>query len=342
MTDLTELVDPAGLKRYLADTLPDYAGEFTIERLGEGQSCLTFMVSGDGWRVVLRRPPRGELPPSAFDVTREYRVMRALHGSAASVPVAKPLALCEDKSVIGANFYLMEPVDGLVVRREIPPELDPMDERRRMCETLVDTLRALRAVDYKAAGLESFGKPEGYLERQLARMNQIREFTRFRDVPEIDEVGKWLADNIPAQADTGIVHGDYKLDNVIFAPEPPAQIKAVVDWEMSTLGDPLADLGWLLYFWRDPGDPAFGLSISTVTDQDGFLRRRDILERYGDVPDHINWYSALGGWKIAIIMEGSYGRFLGGITDHPMFAQLEQGVPALARRALQAARGELI
>ncbi|HVL33945.1 MAG TPA: phosphotransferase, partial [Actinomycetota bacterium] len=147
---------------------------------------------------------------------------------------------------------------------------------------------------------------------------------------------------IPAQADTGIVHGDYKLDNVIFAPEPPAQIKAVVDWEMSTLGDPLADLGWLLYFWRDPGDPAFGLSISTVTDQDGFLRRRDILERYGDVPDHINWYSALGGWKIAIIMEGSYGRFLGGITDHPMFAQLEQGVPALARRALQAARGELI
>ncbi|HVL32803.1 MAG TPA: phosphotransferase family protein, partial [Actinomycetota bacterium] len=197
MTDLTELVDPAGLKRYLADTLPDYAGEFTIERLGEGQSCLTFMVSGDGWRVVLRRPPRGELPPSAFDVTREYRVMRALHGSAASVPVAKPLALCEDKSVIGANFYLMEPVDGLVVRREIPPKLDPMDERRRMCETLVDTLRALRAVDYKAAGLESFGKPEGYLERQLARMNQIREFTRFRDVPEIDEVGKWLADNIP-------------------------------------------------------------------------------------------------------------------------------------------------
>ena len=337
-------VDPAGLAKYLADTLPEYAGDFDVERLGEGQSCLTFMVRGDGWRFVLRRPPRGDLPPSAFDVTREYRVTRALHDHGAPVPVARPIALCEDVEVIGAPFYLMESVDGLVVRGEIPESLSSPSDRRGMSDRLLETLVALQGVDYDAVGLGGFGKPDGYLERQMRRMNQLWSLARFRDIPEIDEVGAWLAANTPRQQGASIVHGDFKLDNVIFAPSSPAKLLAVVDWEMSTLGDPLADLGWMLYFWRDPGDETFGLSVSSVTDQDGFARRRDLLAAYAhatgrDVSD-VLWYVALGGWKIAIIMEGSYRRFLGGITDHPRFAELEHFVPVLARRSAAAMRGD--
>jgi len=215
-----------------------------------------------------------------------------------------------------------------------------------MGETLVDTLIALRRVDWRAAGLEGFGKPSGYLDRQLLRMHQLWQLAKFRDIPEIERVGMWLAERIPAGGEAAIVHGDYKLDNVIFAPMSPATIVAVVDWEMSTLGDPLADLGWMLYFWRDPGDPELGLRIASVTDLEGFLRRRDVLARYAEAggelsEELVRWYVALAGWKIAIIMEGSYRRYLGGISDHPAFAQLEHAVPALARRSLQAATGEL-
>lgn len=336
-------VDPDGLARYLATNHPEKRGPFTIERLGEGQSCLTFMLTGEGWRVVLRRPPRGELPPSAFDVTREYRVMRALQDHGAPVPVPRVLSLCTDQDVIGANFYLMEPVDGHVVRTEVPAPFDTLDERARMGETLVDTLVGLHAIEPGSIGLGDFGKPEGYLARQLRRMNQLWALAKFREVPEIDEVGAWLEENLPSGARPSIVHGDFKLDNVILAPAPPARVAAVVDWEMSTLGDPLADLGWMLYFWFDPGDERFGLSVATVTDQDGFPRRPELLERYAkasDVPlDDIRWYVALAGWKIAIIMEGSYRRFLGGVTDHPQFARLEEGVKVLARRSALAMRG---
>jgi aminoglycoside phosphotransferase (APT) family kinase protein len=345
-TSIDEAVDRDGLRRFLAQRLPRFEGEFEIERLGEGQSCLTFMIKGHGWRTVLRRPPRGDLPPTAFDVTREFRVMNALAGAGSSVPVPQPLALCEDRSVIGAPFYLMEPVEGEVVRTDLPPALSSMEDRHRMGEELVRTLRALHAVDHRGVGLEGFGRPAGYLQRQLMRMHGLWQLAKFRDIPEIEETGMWLAENTPAPGPPSIVHGDFKLDNVILAPASPARIVAVVDWEMSTIGDPLADLGWMLYFWRDPGDPEIGLRVASVTDQDGFLRRHELLHLYaegrGDLTEaQVAWYVALAGWKIAIIMEGSYKRYLGGITDHPTFAQLETAVPALARRAAQAMRGEL-
>jgi aminoglycoside phosphotransferase (APT) family kinase protein len=341
-----ELVDPVGLTKFLSEHVPRFAGSFEVERIGEGQSCLTFMVRGDGWNVVLRRPPRGDLPPSAFDVTREYRVMRALHDHKAAVPVPEPMVLCTDNEVIGAAFYLMGTVDGIVVREELPEELSSLDDRARMAEELIGTLVALQRVDYRAVGLEGFGKPEGYLERQLRRMSQLWELARFREQADIESVGGWLHANIPGQTETSIVHGDYKLDNVIFAPASPAHLIAVVDWEMSTLGDPLADLGWMLYFWRDPEDEVYkGPGAGSVTQLEGFPRRRDLLARYAELSGRdvgtVNWYMALAGWKIAIIMEGSYRRFLGGVTDHPAFARLEEGVPALARRAAMAMRDEL-
>jgi aminoglycoside phosphotransferase (APT) family kinase protein len=340
-------VDPAGLARYLAHALPDRAGPVRIQRLGEGQSCLTYLLQGDGWEAVLRRPPRGDLPPTAFDVAREYRVMRALHGANAAVPVPRPLALCEDRSVIGAPFYLMEHVRGEVLRQSIPAPLSSIEDRGRMADQVLDTLISLRGVDFASIGLGDFGRPEGYLERQLWRMRGLWDLARFRAVPDIDEVGTWLAEHLPRQRPAAIVHGDYKLDNVIFASGSPARLIAVIDWEMSTLGDPLADLGWLLYFWRDPGDPELGLQVATVTDGPGFPRRGELLLRYAEDADpdldenEIRWYIALAGWKIAIIMEGSYRRFLGGVVDHPAFAQLEMAVPALAGRALEAARGAM-
>lgn len=344
MADQEGLVDPQGLTRFLERSLPEFSGPFEITRTGEGQSCLTFLVSGDGWEFVLRRPPRGDLPPTAFDVTREYRVMSALFGAGSPVPVPRPLILCEDPEVIGAKFYLMERVEGVVVRRELPDLLSSVTERSRVSEDLIDTLAKLHAVDYQAVGLADFGKPAGYLERQLRRMNQLWELAKFREIPEIEKVGAWLTENLPQQGESSIIHGDYKLDNVILAPGPPARIIAVVDWEMSTLGDPLADLGWILYFWRDPDDGTFGLASSTVTHEEGFYRRRDILQKYAEKTGRdvgeILWYVALGGWKIAIIMEGSYRRFRSGIGDHPTFAALEQGVIALARRAQDAAEGD--
>ena len=316
-----------------------------MARLGEGQSNLTYLLQGDDWEVVLRRPPRGDLPPTAFDVTREFRVMSALHAHDTAVPVPRPIHLCEDRNVIGVPFYLMEKVEGHVVRGELPPQLSSEENRGRMGRELLDTLLALGRVDHVAVGLDGFGKPSGYLDRQLLRMHQLWQLAKFRELPDIEHVGMWLAEHPPPQHPPAIVHGDYKLDNVVLAPESPATIVAVVDWEMSTIGDPLADLGWLLYFWRDPGDPDLGLRIASVTDLPGFPRRHDLLERYAataSIPeDHIPWYTALAGWKIAIIMEGSYRRFRGGITDHPAFAQLEEGVPALARRARQAIQGEL-
>jgi aminoglycoside phosphotransferase (APT) family kinase protein len=338
-------LDPDRLRRFLAERLPDFAGAFDVERLGEGQSCLTFLVRGDGWEVVLRRPPRGELPPTAFDVTREYRVMSALVHAGAGVPVPRPLAMCEDPAVIGGPFYLMERVDGVVVRDRVPPALSSLDDRARMGDQMLDTLLDLHAVDWQGAGLGDFGKPQGYLERQLRRMSQLWALAKFREIPEIEDVGSWLAAHLPAQSPAAIVHGDFKLDNVMFAPASPAELVAVVDWEMSTIGDPLADLGWLLYFWLDRGDAALGLRVASVTHLDGFPRRNQVLETYGarskrSIED-IRWYVALAGWKIAVIMEGSYRRFLAGITDHADFVRLEEAVPTLARRALQAATGEL-
>ena len=270
--------------------------------------------------------------------------MHALRGSDTGVPVPETLSLCEDHDVIGANFYLMNKVDGEVIRQVIPPYLDDETERRRMSEQLVDSLVKLHRVDFNAVGLDGFGKPAGYLERQLQRMTQLWGLAKFREISEIEQVGSWLFDNLPSNEDQSIVHGDYKLDNVIMGPKAPAEIVAIVDWEMSTLGHPLADVGWMLYFWRDPGDSDFGLATTTVTHMEGFLRRADILLRYADATgrsvEDILWYVALAGWKIAIIMEGSYKRFKEGITDHPMFDVLEQGVIALAQRSHQAMTGE--
>lgn len=339
---LPPLVDETALRRYLDDHLPG-TGELNVERHQAGHSNETFFITRGEERYVLRRPPLGAFLPSAHDVGREYRVMTALAETAVRVP--RTFVMCEDESVIGAPFYVMERMDGVVIRERLPAVFD-VHHRSALGDQLVDALVELHSVDPASCGLDTFGKPSGYLERQLRRWTGQMELTlpHTRPMPDLEAIGEWLRDHLPASPPTTIVHGDYKLDNVMFArAADPVRLGAILDWEMSTLGDPLADLGWMTSFWREPDDNDDLFTRTTpVTALPGFQSRRDLVERYasatGRVVEHLGWYVVLAIWKLAILLEGSYARYLAGMTDDPFFAEMEHGVPQLAKRALEVAR----
>ena len=310
-------------------------GEPEIQPVGDGHSNVTYLVSRGDAEFVLRRPPRGPLPPSAHDVLREARVLRALEGRAR---VPKVLGVCDDQAVIGSPFYLMERVEGLVVTSDVPPELDSVDDRRRMGEELVDALVELHAVDWQEAGLEGFGKPTGYLERQLRRFLGLWEINRTRDIPAVETVGRWLADTMPEPEPATIVHGDYRLGNTMFGAQAPARLVAIFDWEMSTIGDPKADLGYLCTLWTDRDDPPAGMfELTGVTREPGFISRDEIVARYeersGRAMSDIRWYQTLALWKSIVFMEGNYKRSMAGATDDPFLKRFGDGVVELARRA---------
>ncbi len=342
MNGSPSLVDPQALERFLSETLPG-DGELVVRRHQAGHSNETFFVTRGDARWVLRRPPSGAFLPSAHDVKREHTVLSALAGTAVRVP--RTVLMCEDASVIGVPFYLMERVDGVVIRDELPEWLGE-EQRAAVGSELVDTLVELHAVDPGSCGLGGFGRPSGYLERQLRRWKGQMELTLpfTRPLPDLERIGVWLEDHRPRHSDTTLVHGDYKLDNVVFADGPPARLVAILDWEMSTLGDPLADLGWMVSFWREPGEDSGDVFSRTgrVTALPGFQSRADLVDRYasktGRDVSRLRWYTVLAVWKLAILLEGSYARHLAGMTDDPFFAEMEHGVPALARRALEVAR----
>jgi aminoglycoside phosphotransferase (APT) family kinase protein len=328
---LAEFLDDAGLG----------SGAIDAERIGDGHSNVTYLVHRGGERFVLRRPPRPPLPPSAHDVLREARLLTALAGTAARVP--RVLAVCDDESVLGVPFYVMEEVAGTVIADTVPPALDTPAERERIGDELVDALVEIHAVDWPAVGLEGFGKPSGYLERQLRRFAGLWEHNKTRELPIVAEVGDWLAANLPESPPATIVHGDYRLGNVMVADDAPARLVAVFDWELATIGDPLADLGYLTVTWvapDDPGDTMFS-ALTSVTRQPGFPTRDQLVARYeqrsGRSMHALHWYQALALWKAAVFMEGNYKRFLAGASDDSFMAVFDEGVPALAEKAREIA-----
>jgi aminoglycoside phosphotransferase (APT) family kinase protein len=329
---LEPLVVLEGLERWVPGE-----GPIEIEALGTGHSNETFRIARGGQSYVMRRPPRPPYPPTAHDVVREHAVLSGLADLRIRAP--RPLVVCEDPEVIGAPFYVMELVEGSVVRDRFPSALDTPAERRRAVEGFIDALVEIHAADWRGTPLEGVGRPSGYVERQLRRWSGQWEHNRTRSIPDVERMGSWLTEHLPVDAETTIVHGDYKLDNAIFDAEPPARLAAIVDWEMATLGAPLADVGLLSATYVEAGDePDDVLGFSPATRLPGCPTRAELAERYarrsGRDVDQLDWYEALAMWKIAILLEGSYKRYLAGTTADPFFAQLADGVPRLAARAV--------
>ena len=341
--ELAPLIVVDTLREHLARELPGEDAPLEFERIGEGHSNITYLVRRGGDRFVLRRPPRPPLPPSAHDVLREWRILDAIKETPARSP--RTLLACADESVIGAPFYVMEYVEGTVITSEIPGPLDTPEEHRRMGLDLVDALAEVHAVDWRACGLEGFGKPTGYLERQVRRFTGLWEHNKTRELPRVQEVRDWLATNMPDSPEATIVHGDFRLGNTMVAHHAPARVIAIFDWELSTIGDPLADLGYLTVTWVQPGDAEDTMfsSLSAVTRSEGFPSRDELVayyeERTGRSMSDLRWYAALAIWKAAVFMEGNYKRSLAGTTDDPFLKMFDEGVPALAEKAHETAHG---
>jgi aminoglycoside phosphotransferase (APT) family kinase protein len=302
-------------------------GELTGEVISGGRSNLTYLVRGDAGAVVVRRPPLGLVLPSAHDMSREYRVTAALSGI--GFPVARPLLLCTDEDVIGAPFYVMEHVDGVVLRGSALSTVDA--EAAAGCGTaLVDTLLRLHAVDFAAIGLGDFGRPDGYLSRQVRRWHEQWERSKTRELPLLDSVAARLRDGLPDSTRHGIVHGDYRLDNVMFD-AGLRDIRAVMDWEMATIGDPLADVG-LLVVYSDTSSLRLIPSVPA-----GFASGEQLARRYAEGSgvglDRLDWYIAFGFFKLAVIAEGIHARYLLGKTVGEGFDTFGPAVPALIGHA---------
>jgi aminoglycoside phosphotransferase (APT) family kinase protein len=306
-----------------------------------GHSNVTMLIRRSDLEVVLRRPPRPPLPPGAHDILREARVLRGL--ARTTVPVPRIIDTCESETVLGAPFVLMEYVPGTVLESSLPTALAPVAERRRAAEAFVDALVAVHAVDIAAAGLEWLGRPGSYLERQLRRFSGSWQISRTRRVSAMTALESGLRAGLPPHRETTLIHGDARLGNAIFAAEPPARVAALVDWEMATLGDPLADLGYLAAAWTDRGQtdtPMFHLS--PVTALEGFPTLHQLIARYerqsGRSADGLQWYTALACWKSAVFMEGNYRRALSGSSDDPFALGFRTGVEELAELGLSSLR----
>ena len=340
----TEQLDWAALATYLRWRLADVAitgldltADMEVSQFPGGHSNLTYLVRLGGAELVVRRPPFGPVPPKAHDMAREYRWLAAVHPLFPLAP--RPYVLCEDTSVIGSVFYVMERRRGVVVRRDEPLGLAHREEpRRHLSEALVDTLAELHAIDVVDTPLASLGKPAGFVERQVRGWTDRWLGAKLAEVPEMDAVATWLLANLPRDPDEpSIVHGDFKLDNVLLNPLDTSRIVAVFDWEMSALGDPLVDLGILLAYWSATSPPDQRDALSPVTDRPGYLSRDAIVDRYAeksgrDVSD-IVFYETFALFKIAVVIQQIYYRFVKGQTDDVRFAGFGARVEYLARKA---------
>ncbi|MCY3834048.1 MAG: phosphotransferase family protein [Chloroflexi bacterium] len=330
-----ERFDEVRLRQYLQRRLAGADGEMSVRQFAGGKANLTYLlVFGGSAEYVLRRPPLGTYAPSAHDMGRENRVLSVL-------PAAFPFAprvyhYCEDEDVIGAPFIIMERCRGVVVRAAMPEQFAMNAAAPAlMSAALVDALAAFHAVDYAALGLSNLGRPEGFVRRQVEGWQRRWQAAKLDDVPYIDLICRWLEDNLPVSSAYSLVHNDYKLDNTMFDAEDPARVVAILDWDMCTLGDPLSDLGALLTYWTQPGDARAVRAIGSMPVGDfDFYSREQILQRYAERSGRdlagIQFYHVLGIFRLLVILQQIYVRYVRGFTQDERFAELDVLVKALA------------
>lgn len=342
-----EEINPEALSQFLRTRLETTAGNqlsIEIEQFPGGHSNLTYLVRIDGQEYVLRRPPMGPVAPTAHDMPREFRMLSAINPVFPLAP--RPLLLCEDTEVIGVPFYLMERRRGLIIRREVPPELgNDISIRRRISESMIDRLADLHLIDLEEKQLTHLGKPSGFVARQVKGWSERWQRSKTSEVPAMEKVVGWLADNLPADpARPTLLHNDYKLDNVMLDFQDPSRIVAILDWEMCALGDPLVDLGLLLCYWSQKGDSeARRESISAVTTEAGWLSRPEMIERYaartGFDVSKVAYYEILAIFKLAVVVQQIFYRYHRGQTNDERFAEFGRRAIGLAETAWDLACG---
>ncbi len=320
---------------YLNTHLPGGAPDVEIEQFPNGHSNLVYLIRTDHREYVLRRPPLGPVAPKAHDMAREYRVLKAVNPHFPEAP--RVFLLCEDPSVIGSAFFLMERRRGIVIRDSIPRELAAIpDYPRLVSEAFIDCLVRLHAIDVSQPGLSSLGKPQGFVERQVRGWSERWDRAKTEDIPELNGIVRWLNDYLPPSIEATLVHNDYKVDNVMLRPQGDG-VEAVLDWEMTTIGDPLADLGLTMCYWS-------WASMTAVTSQEGWYTRDQFLERYAQLTGrdltHIRYHEVLGIFKLAVILQQIYYRFHRGQTQDERFRTFDQRVRGLIRLAASLTLGE--
>lgn len=332
-----ERFDEVKLAAYLHGRLPGSTQPLSVRQFGGGAANLTYLLDYGSQEYVLRRPPLGPVAKSAHDMAREYKVLSVLHQVFPAAPQA--FLYCDDPTVIGAPFFVMARQQGVVVRRSMPEAFASYpDAPRRMSEALVDTLAAFHAVDYQAIGLGDLGEPAGFISRQIEGWYKRWLAAQTHDLAEMEAVYRWLQVNQPPSAQFCLIHNDYKLDNVMLDAADPGRITAVFDWDMCTLGDPLNDLGALLTYWTEPTDPpALRATAMMPSGNLGFMTRHELVERYaqksGRDVDTINFYHALGLFRLTVIIAQIYIRYQRGQTQDARFAAMEPMIPLLAQAA---------
>jgi aminoglycoside phosphotransferase (APT) family kinase protein len=319
-----EELDQAKIGSFLKDAIPGLEGELTIKQFPGGRSNLTYLVTTSNREMILRRPPFGKKPKSGHDMSREYRILKALRPVFRYCP--EPLAYSEDLSIMGCPFYFMERIRGLIMRRNLPEgvTLTP-DQARMLSENLIKVLCELHSIDYRKAGLWDFGKPEGYVKRQVNGWIGRYHDARTPDAPDYESIMRWLTEKMPGDTATPcVIHNDYKFDNVILNPQNPLEIIGVLDWEMATIGDPLMDLGNSIAYWVEKDDPTSSQIIKMMaTNTDGMLTRKEQVALYskimGRAIDNFDFYHCFGVFRIAVILQQIYYRYYHKQTNDERF-----------------------
>lgn len=334
-----ENLDLEKLAAYLKERLPEVSGPLTVQQFPRGFSNLTYLLQVGQTELVLRRPPFGANIKSAHDMSREFRILSHLITIYPKVP--RPYLYCEDEAVLGSPFYIMERLSGVILRPQMPPQMVPDPALMgQIANALIDNLADLHALDYETAGLGDFGKPEGYVERQVHGWSKRYLRSQTDEVADMDKTAVWLAENIPTESGAALIHNDYKYDNLVLDTADWTNITGVLDWEMATIGDPLMDLGTTLAYWIQPDDAAEILAIQfSPTTLPGNPGRDELIERYsrrsGRDVSNLTFYYIYGLFKLAVIVQQIYYRYRKGYTQDPRFANLIQAVRACAAMAVR-------